>query len=172
MKTKALLLLLLAAAVIPARPADRQLSIWVDEQVRLDRFLRALFLSEMSRGAAGRLTEVRFSSDSIRPNSGAVVMTLKFAPPSRYPQALGLARTSKGRILPVIEIYVDPVAKLLPPNSPPADLGRALGRVAAHELLHYVSQRAGHDASGFFSESLGPEALVESSESDGAAARF
>ena len=66
--------------------------------------------------------------------------------------------------MPSIEIYLDPVVKLLPPNSAPADLGRALGRVAAHELIHYTSQRSGHDAFGLFSESMGPDALVRSSD--------
>jgi hypothetical protein len=165
MKATALILLLLGCAAVPARTSEPSLSVWVDERVRLDSFLRKSFLAEISRGTAGVKPMVSFSSDSLRPSGHlVVVITLKTSPPRRYPNALGLARLQGGRILPALEVYLDPVAKLLPPNSPPTDLARALGRVAAHELIHYTSQRSGHDASGLFSESMGPDALVGASD--------
>ena len=165
MPRTAFLLLLLAGAAIPARTSEPSLSIWVEERVRLDTFLRHSFLAEITKGSAGVKPTVLFSSESLRPKGQlVVVITLKTSPPPRYPDALGLARLQGGRILPALEVYLHPVVKLLPPNSPPRDLGRALGRVAAHELIHYTSQRSGHDASGLFSESMGPDALVGASD--------
>ena len=165
MKRYALLTVLVACHALSAQAAEPPgLVVWVEERVPLDGFLRRMFLAELPKAPSGTAMAVLFSSESKRPAGPVVVVTLKTSPPSRYPRALGLAGSKDGRILPIIEIYLHPVAKLLPPGSPPAHLGTALGRVAAHELIHYTTQRAGHDASGIFSESLGPDALVEPSE--------
>jgi hypothetical protein len=73
--------------------------------------------------------------------------------------ALGLAHTRAGRIEPRLEVFVAPVMRL----TGAADwevVGRALARVAAHEAIHYIQQRADHDDHGLFSAHLTAEGLT------------
>ena len=73
--------------------------------------------------------------------------------------ALGLAYTRGSRVEPRLEIFVEPVVRL----TGAADwevVGRALARVAAHEAIHYIQQRADHDEHGLFSAHLTAEALT------------
>jgi hypothetical protein len=85
-----------------------------------------------------------------------VVLTVRTEPPRRYATALGLARRQSGEIRPQLEIYVGPLVRLLGNVRAPAVVGRALARVAGHELWHYLSQRSDHDHTGLFSASLRP----------------
>ena len=73
--------------------------------------------------------------------------------------ALGLAYTRGGRIEPRLEVFVEPVVRL----TGAADwevVGRALARVAAHEAIHYIQQRAGHDEHGLFSAHFTADGLT------------
>ena len=63
-----------------------------------------------------------------------------------------------GKIVPSLEVFKGPVAQVLGANDLET-LGRALGRVAAHELLHYLLQQSGHNVTGLLQERLGAEAL-------------
>jgi hypothetical protein len=88
-----------------------------------------------------------------------VVLTVLGSRPEAPSDALGLAYRGNGTILPRLEVFVDPVMRL----TRAADwqtLGRALARVAAHELLHYRRQTDEHDASGLFQARLTPTELL------------
>src|SRR5690606_6133484 len=73
--------------------------------------------------------------------------------------ALGLAHRADGAILPRLEVFVDPVLRLTQTRDG-ATLGRALARVASHELLHYLRQTSEHQAHGLLRERLTPTDLV------------
>ena len=90
---------------------------------------------------------------------GSVQITILWDPPERYPSALGVTWVASGHVLPRIEIYLNPVLRLLHNVRAPAWVGRALARVAAHEVIHYRSQRTGHDAAGLFAASFSPSDL-------------
>ena len=72
--------------------------------------------------------------------------------------ALGRAAAADGKILPALEVFKGPVVQLAGANDLET-LGRALGRVAAHELLHYLLQQSGHNVTGLLQERLGARAL-------------
>jgi hypothetical protein len=57
-----------------------------------------------------------------------------------------------------LEVFKGPVAELSGANDLET-LGRALGRVAAHELLHYLLQQSGHNVTGLLQERLDTTAL-------------
>ncbi len=60
---------------------------------------------------------------------------------------LGLSVMRGGRILPQVEVFTEPVGRLTGTGDLEL-LGRALGRVAAHELGHYMRQTAEHEDRG------------------------
>lgn len=80
---------------------------------------------------------------------GAVRVYFKRFHP-RESSALAAARTWRDRVLPMLEVYTEPVAALIGTRLPGL-LGKAMARVTAHELTHYVRQETEHAAAGGFS---------------------
>lgn len=66
------------------------------------------------------------------------------------PAAVSLADTSisDGRILPFFRIDCQRIIGMLGSSGEPSALGRALARVAAHEIYHIVAQTAEHQEKG------------------------
>lgn len=60
---------------------------------------------------------------------------------------LGAARRRGGEILPPLAVFVDPVMEFTGANDWRV-VGRALARIAAHEVRHYTAQRTTHAARG------------------------
>ena len=73
--------------------------------------------------------------------------------------ALGLAHRRQGVILPKVEVFVEPVVQLTRATDKET-LGRALARVAAHELLHYRYQSDQHRTHGLMAARLSPAELL------------
>ncbi len=72
-------------------------------------------------------------------------------------------------IRPVVRVYCDRVAGLLSasseelgPHDARALFGRALARVAAHEVYHYLTQTPEHRHSALFSRVINRETLTRS----------
>ena len=61
---------------------------------------------------------------------------LRKAGPATERSALGRAALERGRIMPVLEVFVEPVLGLMGYMRSSRRLGRALARVAAHEVRH------------------------------------
>ena len=85
----------------------------------------------------------------------------------RGPKTLGLTHVAEGEILPFSELDCDRVRNFVQPklarkNRLRADqlLGRALGRVLAHELYHMLAKTAAHGLSGIATATLTAEELV------------
>ena len=93
--------------------------------------------------------------------AGAEVVQLLLFPrrPDVPPDVLGLTMLSRGRILPRLEVFTEPVARFTGAADLQA-LGRALGRVAAHELGHYVRQTSEHEDRGPMRADLGSAELL------------
>jgi hypothetical protein len=64
-----------------------------------------------------------------------------------------------GRVTPNIVLYCEAIRQYLPSD---LDLfvGRAMARVLAHELIHYLKQSISHDAHGTFAGYLHPARLM------------
>ncbi len=79
---------------------------------------------------------------------------------------LGYAHISNGEILPFADVECDRIRSELRSGHGaigPGDdrlLGRALGRVLAHELHHIIDRTRTHEHSGLFRKSLSPQDLV------------
>ena len=76
-------------------------------------------------------------------------------PSTRNVLVLGSTEVSGGEVLPYSQVRCDQVRRILPQvefaadrQSGDAELGRALGRVLAHELYHVLLKTTHHSASG------------------------
>jgi hypothetical protein len=85
----------------------------------------------------------------------------------RQRPAAGWTHVSDGAILPFVEIDCDQVWSVIEPeieNEPLLQrefyLGRALGRVLAHELRHVLAQTAGHESTGLTKARLDGRDLI------------
>lgn len=74
---------------------------------------------------------------------------------------LGITHVSDGRILPFVEVNCTRIATLMrhragvrPPAIDSGIVGRALARVAAHEIYHVLSNRPDHDTGGLAKAAL------------------
>jgi hypothetical protein len=84
----------------------------------------------------------------------AISLVISAHAPARYANALGLARRDGRRIFPELHIYQEAVRRLIGHRASVAQLGRALARVAAHELGHYLLQEAHHEEKGLMRASF------------------
>jgi hypothetical protein len=113
--------------------------------------------------AAGYLLDWRLLKDNQGTESFTNVVVVKFKGQCRveHPslvaedaeEAVTLASTlvSEGHVLPFSEVRCDEVRKALPyaaPSDRPTALGRALGRIVAHELHHLLADTTRHAAAG------------------------
>jgi len=78
----------------------------------------------------------------------AISLVISAHAPARYPTALGLARRAGERVFPELHVYQEPVRKIVGQQASAVQLGRALARVAAHELGHYLLQQTHHEEKG------------------------
>ena len=119
---------------------------------------RAAFEQELAQLFPGsRLRAQKRLCDPLAPRS--VWLTLKAGRKDVPSDVLGLAYRSNGRILPRLEIFLDPVKRVTRKRDWEG-LGRALARVAGHELLHYLNQSASHDDGGLGSSHMAAIDLV------------
>ena len=114
-------------------------SICISDRVGVGSAALRVFHAELNQLVASTVTE--------KP-ARCIEVTIRATPPSRYPSALGLTWRAGDRILPSIEIYTRTITALLESDLHAAALGRALAKVLAHELTHYVRQREDHESEG------------------------
>jgi hypothetical protein len=98
----------------------------------------------------------------IEPASGACDFRLTIRPDSLpgQPDVLGRTPVSGGHILPRAEVFAASIIRLLEGSRSHTLLGRAIARVAAHEIGHYLSQEGRHHASGLMRPELTVSQLV------------
>lgn len=137
-------------------PQSSAMKVCVEDRSGLGAPARAGFVREMQ----ALLPDIELELERCHPFNGSDIVLTVLQSRSGIPlDALGLAHTANGAILPRLEVFVDPVMRL----TQAADwntLGRALARVAAHELLHYRDQTAEHDAHGLLQARLTPHDLL------------
>jgi hypothetical protein len=139
------------ASVAAAAAPEQSTTICLDDRVGVDHRARAAFGDEL-RALAD--SGIRFSE------TACVRIVFRAHAPSRYAAALGLTYSASGRVLPVIEVYTRNIVKALAEHAGSERFGRALARVAFHELQHYTRQEHGHDSQGLFARALNASALL------------
>jgi hypothetical protein len=144
------------ATIVIANPLMAgALELCVQNPSRLDEYTLRSFRSELTviLTASGRPPEFV----ACRP--GLTKLIVREQPPEEETSALGRTRVENGQFVPEIEIFVAPVAAILGTRLP-AVLGRALARVATHELGHLLRQDARHSPRGVMTERLGAAHLM------------
>ena len=91
----------------------------------------------------------------------SVPVVIRAEAPEKYAGALGLAWRRGEVVQPRIEVYVNPVLRLLGPARVPSMVGRALARVIAHELVHYQRQQLDHDEHGLMQSVFRADRLAD-----------
>lgn len=135
------------------------LSVCTENPARVDRTTVQVFRNELKAILAVSDHGIEFESC----REGAIRITLRDNPPAGE-TALGAARRQGARVLPDLEIYVGGIARLVETRLP-GMLGRAMARVATHEISHYLYQTQDHEGEGFMRERLGAAHLIAGSNS-------
>lgn len=91
--------------------------------------------------------------------TGMLTITFRLSPPAEEPAALAGIKQSNNRLLPEIDVFTGAVAQILSTNLP-SIFGRALARVAVHELGHWFSQESDHSGHGVMMERLSAAHLM------------
>jgi hypothetical protein len=131
------------------------LDLCMQNQARLDPYTLRAFQAELGdilavSGHATRLSDC---------GPGSVMVTLRDSPSGEEPTALGATRRKNGRLVPEIDLFVGPTAHMVGTRLP-AVLGRALARVATHELGHFLTQGSTHAQRGVMMERLSAAHLL------------
>ena len=137
---RVVMLLVLLAGLGQAR--NRQ--VCLDDQAALKPPALGSFYQEFQSLVGPRgveLTESGCQPDAIR-------LSLYERGGSRDADVLGAARVEGSRIAPRLEIYLDRVVAMLPESHCWDTVGRALARVAAHEVAHFLEQDQRHAETG------------------------
>lgn len=151
------LLAVMAAVCFSAAARAEPLRVCVHNQSNLPAPAEASMRTELKL-LFPRLKVVTQSDPCPATTEGQVLIFVKDTDDTVPVDALGRAPIVDGKIVPALEVFEGPVAQVSGANDLET-LGRALGRVAAHELLHYLLQQSGHNVTGLLQERLGAAAL-------------
>jgi hypothetical protein len=151
--------LLILCLSICAQAQTRTLAIYADLPHNLDLESNAVMHEELQRLLAPAGIEIvwkRMTDRKAGENFDLVAVT-SFAgscgvdnpvPAVSSPVSLADTSVSDGHVLPFFRIDCSRVVGMLGAQIEPAVLGRALARVAAHEIYHIVAQTAEHQEKG------------------------
>jgi len=151
--------LLILVWSICAQAQTRTLALYADLPHDLDPESNAVMHEELQRLLAPAAIEIVWKGlkDRKAGENFDLVAVTSFAgscaadnPGSLVSAPVSLADTSisDGHVLPFFRIDCPRVVGMLGPQIDPAVLGRALARVAAHEIYHIVAQTAEHQEKG------------------------
>ncbi|MEZ5361292.1 MAG: hypothetical protein R2748_02845 [Bryobacterales bacterium] len=154
-RLQAILLFFLATA---AAAQAKGLSVCIEDRAGVGVPARAGLLRELH--ALLPKLEVHVAEQSCNALGDADVLLSLRTERSGIPEdALGLAYRGNGEILPRLEVFVEPVLRLTRAGDWET-VGRALARVAAHELMHYGRQSDQHSTHGLMQARLSASELI------------
>lgn len=145
-----------ALAVAPARAGQR---VVIVDQAGLEPAVRGVFQKELALLIGHRHLRFRWSSKA-QVADGEIRLAIQPGIFTERPEALGLARLERGKVAPDLAVFPDAIAARLANPSSCAMLGRALARVASHEVIHYLEQSPGHHANGLMREFFSSDELA------------
>jgi len=150
--------LLVVSISVCAHAQTRELAVYLEPALGLDRVADRTMRNELQKLLAPAGLEITWKNLSERKagENFELVAVSSFegscatdAAPA-MPSAIALADTSisNAHILPFFRVVCARVLQTLGSHVEPAVLGRALGRVMAHEIYHIVSQTKDHQEAG------------------------
>jgi hypothetical protein len=135
----------IVALTLLAGPVDAQTrQVCLNDQAGLNAPAEGAFYREFQSLLGGR--GVQLVEQGCEPDS--IQLSVYRQASGRKHDALGAARVEGTAITPQLEVYLDNVVALLSDSQCWTVVGRAIARVAAHEVAHYLDQSAEHDESG------------------------
>ncbi len=140
--------------------AARELPVCVDNQAGVDPWTVRVMKEELAAILSHSGFDPRFV-----PCPEGIRLALSQSPPPGSEGALGAARRDGSAILPQMAVYAQPVARLIG-TTLPAFLGKAMARVATHEIGHYLRQSADHSAEGPMTEYFAGPKLIAARSRD------
>lgn len=146
-------------AALAWAPAAAEHDVIIVDRSGLEPAVRGAVYRELVLLIGHRDVRFRWSSDT----SGTPgEIRLEFRPGifAANPEALGVARLENGEVSPDLAVFPDVVAARLASLSSSAALGRALARVASHEIIHYLDQSPGHHSHGLMREVFSSDELA------------
>ena len=151
-----MLFVAIALAVAPAMGAQR---VVIVDQSGLEPAVQGVFQRELALLIGHRDLRFHWGTDrTIRP--GEVRLAIQPGLFGERPEALGLARLDNGKVAPDLAVFPDAIAARLANPASSSMLGRALARVASHEIIHYLDQSPGHHADGLMREVFSSDELT------------
>jgi hypothetical protein len=118
--------------------------VCLDDRAGLNAPTMGSFYQEFQLLAGAR--GVRIEDDACR--ADAIRISLQRSAPQHPSDVLGAAPLAGLQIAPRLEVYVDRVVELMPERQCWNVVGRALARVAAHEVAHFLDQEQQHADAG------------------------
>ena len=153
---RATLLVLLIS--LSARAQSRTLAVYADAALGLHAESQAAMRGELKRLLAPAGLDLVWKSNLERRagESFELVVVATFdgtcSPGSPAlpiaPASLGDTSITNGRILPFLRVDCRRVVQMLGPHAEPAAVGKALGRVMAHEIYHIIANTTDHHDTG------------------------
>lgn len=156
MPLKLLLSAVLWGAVAAATTSADPVHLCIDYAAKVPAPARAAFQQEL---------RVLFQNQSLRIDRKScaadadVLLTVRKKRGMIPADVLGLAAREGNGVSGRLEIFLDPLLRATRAGCWET-VGRAMARVASHELLHYFDQRTEHDEDGLFSPRLSHHMLV------------
>lgn len=144
-------------AVAAASTSAEPVHLCIDYAVKVPAPARAAFQQELRVLLQNQPFEIRRKSCA---GHADVLLTVRQSRPLIPEDALGLAVRDGDQIRGALEIFLGPLLRATRAGCWET-VGRAMARVASHELLHYLEQEIGHDEHGLFAPRLSRELLVE-----------
>ena len=139
-------LLIAIAVAATAQPAVR-VGVAVSYPAEMGKTARTAFERETTEAMAEAGVDLVWGTQAGEAFERVVVV--RFTDHCQEPEAglaLGLTHISDGRVLPFVEMECGRVRRMVGDQA--GMLGRALGRVAAHEMHHVLTASSTHDVEG------------------------
>jgi hypothetical protein len=126
---------------------ERPWQICLDDRAGLNAPTRASFNKEFALLVASRGLKFDWT-DCDEADDGTIQLSVKPDPPQPLSDVLGRASLAGNSVAPRLEVFLDPVMVLMKDAHCWSIIGRALARVAAHEVGHFADQKAIHRERG------------------------
>lgn len=148
-----------AAMTLVLEPAAAEQRVIIVDQRGLEPAVRGAFQKELALLIGHR--DLRFHWARGRAaGPGEIRLAIQPGTFAERPEALGLARLDNGKVAPDLAVFPDAIAARLANPASSTMLGRALARVASHEVIHYLDQSPGHHAAGLMREVFSSDELT------------
>ena len=123
-----------------------------DNESLLTTPVRAAFLREFPAVIGGQGARLAFRSCPA--DTPRLQLSVSREPPDHLSGILGMARRRSDRIEPSLRVFYGPLVRYLGAPNNASAIGRAVARVAAHEVAHFLEQQPHHCAKGLLRESF------------------